>query len=165
MDLESMGLEWTKSEITCICAKDQSGNRFGSAGADEIMVMEDFINWITEISNFKSHKLVTYNGRMFDIPYIIGRLSFSDRTQETGRFLLNYNHFDIFAFIKKLTKKNMSLDTVAKLLGCKNLKSGSGAGAVELAKQGKWKELKEYCNDDVDATEELYLKLRDIRKR
>jgi uncharacterized protein YprB with RNaseH-like and TPR domain len=130
------------------------------------MIIEDFLKWMDEYptGGESKYRIVTYNGKLFDIPYIIGRLSFSDRTQETGRFLLDYDHFDIFAFIKKLTKKNMALDTVAKLLGCKNLKSGTGAGAVELAKQEKWKELKEYCESDVDATEELYLKLREIHK-
>jgi hypothetical protein len=56
----------------------------------------------------------------------------------------------------------MSLDTVSKLLGCKSLKTGSGFGAIELAKQKKWKELREYCTDDVEVTEELYLKLKKI---
>ena len=66
--------------------------------------------------------------------------------------------------IKQLTKKRMGMDAVSRLLGCKNLKTGSGTNAIKLAKQGKWKELRQYCSDDVDVTEELYLKIKQIHE-
>jgi len=159
-----MGLEWTEHAITCICAKDQDGNRFGMAGPNEMEIIVKFLNFIEQYpykGQYK-YKFITYNGKLFDIPFIIGRLALCERPQDTGAFILEYNHFDIFEFIRKLTKKRIALDTVSKLLGCKSLKTGSGVGAIDLARRGKWKELREYCSDDVDVTEGLYLKLKKI---
>lgn len=156
-----MELNWTGYPLTCICAKTDEGETYEAAGPHEIKIMENFIEWIAEYP-LTEYKLITYNGIVFDIPFIIGRLAISKRATETGLILLDYEPFDIFAFIKKLTKKNMSMDAVSKLLGCKSLKTGTGLHAIELAKQGKWEELREYCSADVLATEELYLKLKKI---
>ncbi len=159
-----MGLNWTEDKITCICAKDQNGKRFGMAGPNEIKIIDGFLDWMTDNFSSDTHKLVTYNGKNFDIQFIIGRFILSYQQEKLVTFLLDYNHFDIFEFIRKLTKKRIGLDTVSKLLGCKSLKTGSGVGAIDLAKQKKWKELKEYCAGDVDTTEELYLKIKQIHE-
>ena len=161
LDIESTGLDWTTSRVTCICARTKKGEVFSGAGPDEIELIENFIDWISNYS-VKTHRIVTFNGKHFDISFIIGRLLLHPRAKESGTFLLNYDHFDIFEFIRKLTNKSMSLDTASKLLGCKSLKTGTGENALKLADEGRWEELIEYCAGDVKTTEELYLKLKKI---
>jgi hypothetical protein len=64
-----------------------------------------------------------------------------------------YEHLDLH----DLTEKRVSLQSMAQLLGC-TLKSGTGLNAIKLWNECKFDELKAYCKQDVDATEEVFLK-------
>ena len=67
----------------------------------------------------------------------------------------HFKTFDILEDIRKILGKRLALnDVVYATLGKK--KSGHGLHAIELYKEGKLEELKNYCMDDVRLTSELF---------
>jgi len=67
----------------------------------------------------------------------------------------HFKTFDILEDIRKILGKRLALnDVVYATLGKK--KSGHGLQAIELYKEGKLEELKNYCMDDVRLTCELF---------
>lgn len=67
----------------------------------------------------------------------------------------HFKTFDILEDIRKILGKRLALnDVVYATLGKK--KSGHGLQAIELYKEGKLEELKNYCMDDVRLTYELF---------
>ena len=67
----------------------------------------------------------------------------------------HFSSFDILSDIKNILGFRLSLnDLVAATLGKK--KSGHGLQAIELFKEGRIDELKQYCLDDVMLTKELF---------
>lgn len=90
--------------------------------------------------------IVGFNIRSFDIPllqqYYPGDFS---------RFLI----FDILDYVKEKIGRRLSLnDILFATLGKK--KTGHGLIAIDLYKEGKLEELKEYCLNDVMLTRELF---------
>lgn len=70
----------------------------------------------------------------------------------------NINHFktfDILDDIKNILGKRLSLNDVIRATLDKK-KTGHGLQAIDFYKEGKWKELKRYCMDDVMLTKELF---------
>lgn len=161
LDIETQGLlPWYGDKITCICAKASTGPDFKLTNSDDIALIQAFLQWILRTNRTAAHALVTYNGKGFDIPFILARLAMeTDINKESGLFILQYPHIDLFEEVQKLTNKRMSLDTVAKLYGC-TPKSGSGKNAIKLAENGKYGDLMEYCYQDVLTTLDVYLKLK-----
>ena len=69
--------------------------------------------------------------------------------------VIHFKTFDILEDIRNILGKRLSLnDVVYATLGKK--KSGHGLQAIELYKEGKLEELKNYCMDDVKLTCELF---------
>ena len=98
---------------------------------------------------------------MFDVPFLLGRLAQEvDLCDTTGIWLKDYEHFDLI----DITQKRTFLQTKAELLGC-TAKSGNGKNAIKLWNEGKLKELKEYCMQDVDTTEEVFQKWKKLQKQ
>jgi len=159
LDIESMGLlPWYGDRITCICAKDSDGNKFEMVHKAEDAIINDFLYWLNKHDS-KEYTIITKNGKQFDIPFIMTRCANVLETITEGIDLLDYPHFDL----QELTKKRISLDDMAKLLGC-TPKSGNGLNAIKLWEEGKFDELKEYCMQDVETTEEVYLRWKMLQK-
>ncbi|MFC1814107.1 ribonuclease H-like domain-containing protein [Thermodesulfobacteriota bacterium] len=153
-DIETSGLNpWYGDRITCICAKDSDAQIFALVDEDEQTIIRSFLGWLVKRKRNK-YFLITQNGKEFDIPFILSRITLKMNLDEkTGLFILNYEHLDLI----KLTKKPISLNAKAELLGC-TPKSGSSENAIKLWNEGRYDELKDYCVQDVDTTEEIYLK-------
>ena len=102
--------------------------------------------------------IVTWNGKMFDIPFLMTRfiLSEPEMFYDIKEFL-EIKHIDL----QEVTFKRVSLDDMASLLGIEN-KIGNGLQAIELAKNKQWNELKKYCMKDVEITEKVFLKLKEL---
>ena len=159
IDIESTGFfPWYGDRITCICAKDPDGNKFGMVHEAEDAIINDFLCWLNKHDS-KEYKIITKNGKQFDIPFIMTRCANVLETITEGICLLDYPHFDL----QELTKKRISLDDMAKLLGC-TPKSGTGENAIKLWKEGNYDELKEYCMQDVETTEEVYLRWKMLQE-
>ena len=163
IDIETTGLNpWWGDRITTICAKDQEGNRFSrcrihnlNEDKTELELINDFIKWLEEHPGTE-YLFITKNGKGFDIPFILARQAIL--TGKAAAWIIkSYTHIDMH----EIPQKWVSLDDMAKLLNC-TLKSGTGLQAIKLWNECKYEELVSYCNQDVDTTEEVYLKLRTL---
>lgn len=125
---------------------------------DEASLIKLFLDWLYENTKIGKSTLVTFNGKMFDIPFIMARFALSSEALiNTALPLLDYPHIDLFEEIQKITGKRLGLNTVATLLGC-TPKSGDGLNAIKLWRDGNYEELKDYCFQDVLTTKEVYYK-------
>lgn len=159
MDIETTGLNpWYGDRATCICAKINSGPNIKISNKDENTLIKLFLNWFYENTKGGKYTLVTFNGKVFDIPFIMTRCFLgSDSLSKITLSLLDYPHIDLFEEIQKITGKRLGLNTVAAILGCTQ-KSGNGLNAIKLWEDGKYNELKDYCFQDILTTEEVYHK-------
>jgi uncharacterized protein YprB with RNaseH-like and TPR domain len=157
MDVETTGLcAWYGDMITCICAKTDDGHEFKEAVQEEnteARLIEHFLTWVTLQGN--DVFLISKNGKGFDIPFIQTRMV--KLHMPYTEKLLNYKHLDL----QLMTKKWMSLDDMAKLLNCER-KNGNGIDAIFMFRNGEFKELIEYCMQDVNVTEQVYKKLKSL---
>lgn len=90
--------------------------------------------------------LIGYNSQFFDIP-ILDKYYPGDLTR--------FPHLDLLVRIKESSGKRFKLDDVAKAtLGIQ--KSAEGLQAIKWYEEGKMEEIKQYCEQDVKVTKELY---------
>jgi hypothetical protein len=138
-----------KMKIACCVVYSYRENRYHVYGPNDIEYLRNIL--------ISADRIVTYNGNKFDLPIIFG---LPNRTFPTG--LPSYDilaeiwtslHLDPLTFTD--AHKGYSLDRVCKYTLGKG-KSGSGAMAPFLFKQGDiWKVI-DYCIHDVALTKELY---------
>jgi len=102
---------------------------------------------------------ITKNGKQFDMPYILLRFAILNGLAKEDDILdlLKCDHFDL----QEITSRRVSLQSMAELLNC-TPKSGTGSNAIKLWNEGRYDELKEYCMQDVDTTEEVFLKWKKL---
>jgi len=160
LDIETTGLRpWYGDRITCICAKGSKGKKYSDVNRDEEMLIEMFLKWMLS-KPMEEHFLITKNGKNFDIPFILTRLSLKRDLCEAGDlFILKMPHFDL----QEITSKRISLQVMAELLGC-NPKSGTGENAIKLWKEKRYDELKAYCMQDVNTTIEVFETWKKLHK-
>lgn len=108
------------------------------------------------------NQVVTFNGRGFDIPYLMLRSAI--HKIRPSRNLMGYryeanSHCDL---LEQLTfygaVRKFNLDFYAKTFGIKSSKDGGIDGAVvgELYKKGQYLDIARYCLGDLIATKELF---------
>jgi len=152
-DIETEGLHpWHNDRITCICAKDSDSGIFSKTDEDESQLIQDFLEWVYK-RNSKEYRLVTHNGDCFDIPFILTRAVLHGFNKAFLNNIFAFNHFDL----AKISGKRISLNNLAKLFCCKQ-KTGSGRDAIRLWKEKRFEALTKYCMNDVEVTEQVYLK-------
>lgn len=110
----------------------------------------------------KSEKIITFNGRNFDIPFLMIRSAML--SIKPSRNLMKYRydsreHIDLldqFTFFG--TTRKFNLDFYCNAFGIQSPKSKgvTGMEVKELYKAGRVKEIAVYCGDDVYATYKLY---------
>jgi DEAD/DEAH box helicase domain-containing protein len=93
----------------------------------------------------KASVLVGYNSEHFDL-VVLNEYYIGD--------LFKFPHFDLLADIKEQSGHRYPLDDLVKATLNKG-KSGNGLAAINLFREGKIKELTQYCQDDVLLTKEL----------
>jgi uncharacterized protein YprB with RNaseH-like and TPR domain len=165
LDIETSGLTpWYGDSITCICSKDNDGRRFSEVNGkqmdkDEIDLIQSFLNWISSYSDDDTF-LVTKNGRQFDVSFLMVRRTLLDLFDKDNDpiDLIDFDHFDL----QEITSKRISLQQMAELLGC-TPKSDTGKDAIKLWREERFKELKKYCMQDVETTEEVFLGWRKLQ--
>ncbi len=110
----------------------------------------------------KAEKLISFNGRAFDLPFLMIRSAINKikpaRNLLRNRYDLS-KHVDLleqFTF-HGLTKK-FNLDFYCRSFGIDSPKSQgvTGMDVKELYKAGRMKEIAIYCGKDIKATYELY---------
>lgn len=126
-------------------------------GLSEKEMLESF--WrIAEVAD----RVVTFNGRMFDAPFLMLRSALlkvkPTRNLVTKRFDRAF-HIDLLDQLTfyGLTRK-FNLDFYCRAFGIKSPKAGgvSGMDVKNLYEAGKMREIASYCAGDVCATSELY---------
>ena len=169
VDIETTGLRpWYDDMITCICAKDSQGVVFQQVNEDneegELELIRSFLSWMDDRPP-EEYFLITKEGKTFDIPFIIARISqdiqLMEFLAEVSKIgwdgLARYEHLDL----SDVTTKRVALNTMAEILCCPT-KIGTGANAIRLWEEGRDWDLQEYCMQDVLVTEAVYKRLRDI---
>ena len=97
---------------------------------------------------------MTKNGKEFDAGFILARVALKEMEMlPFAKILLDYDHLDLH----DITSRRIGLQQMAELLGCSS-KSGNGADAIKLWRQKRFKELKDYCTQDVRVTEQVFLR-------
>ncbi len=135
---------------------EENGIIFESASEYEIL--SAFWNTVKSYD-----KLITFNGRGFDCPFIIIR-SAIHKLKPTKELLPNrYSdaHIDLFDHLSfyGATKRRFSLDIWCRTFNIKSPKSEgiTGYEIKDLFKSGKYEDIARYCGGDLKATKELLL--------
>lgn len=142
-------------------AKEEDYNVKYMSG-DEGFILAQFWKIIATYDRF-----ITYNGRGFDVPFILARSMILDvpstRKLNTNRYYVN-EHLDLY---DQLTYYNavrgISLEMWCTALGILNPKEKGikGSEVGRFYNEGKIKEIAEYCNRDVMATAQLYKRVKE----
>lgn len=110
--------------------------------------------------------VVTFNGRNFDVPFLIGRSlvhGIPARVDLVGRPYDIRPHLDLYNVIR--TGRSMgpaSLEAVCWALGVESPKAGmDGAGVAPAYAEGRIVEIAEYNRGDVRATTSVYQRVRE----
>ena len=152
LDIETTGLNPIDCQVTCICTKDSDGYWHNGFVGEGNFTEEHLIQNIIDNLEKKDIKvIITKNGKMFDIPFMIVR------NPNVAEYLKKVKHIDI----QEYTQGRVKLSDMALLLGTEN-KLGKGEDAIKLWKEKKFKKLVDYCKQDVSVTEQCYLKIQEV---
>jgi DNA polymerase elongation subunit (family B) len=132
------------------------------SGRDETAVLNQF--WAF-LSPRRNSKIVTFNGKSFDVPFIIKRsailgilptVRISTRRYETDR------HFDVFELLTDFynCKEKFSLHAYCKMFGVENMDTSTGSEVFQLWKEGRISEIESHCAEDVRSTLGLHSKIQ-----
>ena len=141
-DIETTGLDAETCEVTCACAYDPDRGverSFLFALGDS---SDEFMRLLDE-----APLLCAFNGVRFDIPFMAKKWKVPD--ERAGSWVRKM--VDPFEACKLALGQTFSLN---RLLDANWLqaKTGSGLDAVNMARDGKWGELAEYCMHDTKMT-------------
>jgi hypothetical protein len=122
-----------------------------------VAVLYDYKN--NSLSSFFRKDLTRFFSILESASYVIGYNINSFDLQVLQAYypgdVTHFKTFDILEDIRRILGKRLALnDVVYATLGKR--KSGHGLQAIELYKEGKLEELKNYCMDDVKLTQELF---------
>jgi hypothetical protein len=110
----------------------------------------------------KSEKVITFNGRNFDIPFLMIRSAMLEVKPSKNLMKYRYDskeHVDLLDHLTFYgTTKKFNLDFYCHAFGIDSPKSKgiTGMEVKELYKAGHIKEIAVYCSEDVRATFELF---------
>jgi len=172
LDIETTGLHpWYGDRVTCICASNSNGLVFKCRLLEEdddceAELINKFICWCYSRINKRPFRFVTFNGKEFDIPFLLTRYTITNNGigNKLVTDLADNSDIDLHEELRKLTGKRISLDTAAKLMGC-NTKSGKGEDAIKLWDECRFDELKSYCMQDVEVTWQVYQKWKALNEK
>jgi len=146
-DIETTGLDATRDEVTMVCTKDlatseQKSYNFGvlssqdtSATALVQQVIKDFD---------EADCLCAFNGIRFDFPFMQQALDIHEDI--ITRWVLKT--VDPLEFLRLSGHRTSSLDKICIHNNIAS-KSSTGLRAIEMARDGLWDELEQYCQQDV----------------
>ncbi|MBU0475712.1 MAG: ribonuclease H-like domain-containing protein [Bacteroidetes bacterium] len=110
----------------------------------------------------KADSVITFNGRNFDIPFLMMRSAIL-KIRPSRNFIKkrydNKSHIDLLEVLTNYgATKKFNLDFYCKSFGIESPKSHgvSGIDVKELYTAGKIEEIATYCAHDVEATYQLY---------
>ncbi len=150
---------------------------FGKGADDEEAIIRDFFGYIES----KNPRLVSFNGRGFDMPMLLLRamrynisfpawfdqnnpqLNKSKWANYRYRYAENF-HLDLLDSMGSFgAVRNLKLDTVCTMAGIPGKYDVSGDQVTDLYYAGKLDTIREYCQSDVLNTYWLFLKYERLR--
>ena len=139
-DIETIGdiQDLQTMKVTVVSLYDFGTDSFHSFTEHELVQLWPFFE--------KAERIIGFNSEHFDLP-ILQRYYTGD--------ISRFQHLDLLKVIKETTGKRFKLDDLARAT-LQMQKSASGLQAVEWYKQGEIDKIKEYCEQDVRVTKELY---------
>jgi len=152
------------AEIVCISLyMDDTMYSFTQKDYRESEILNMF--WDTIKTKTKHpYRIVTYNGKSYDIPIIIKKSAMYGITPTRTISTKKYDereHCDLFGMLSGYMPSNAkSLNFYCSLYGIDKCMDTTGGDISGLVKQGKWDDVAEKCEDDVMATYELYNRLK-----
>ena len=160
-----MGTTAFLGKIVCISVGEVfHGDKIKTASftGTEKELLEKFWDYI---AGSDQKLFVSFNGLKFDVSFISLR-SFHHGVRATNGSFLNtikfrkYPHFDIMAWMSDWGWPAPTLDVACNLAGIKSSKEGAikAKDVTQAFLDGRIEEIAAYCEDDVRATLELYLK-------
>jgi hypothetical protein len=150
-DLETSGLNPRECLITCAAACDPD------AGIERVFffarlenhrlvpVLDDAEEFMRLLD--QAPRLCAFNGARFDLPFVQHQLGASPERIARWRLKLH----DVFEACKLALNVTFPLSALLALNGLPG-KTGSGADAIQLALDGDWLRLGEYCLNDTLVT-------------
>lgn len=108
LDIETSGLDPESCFITCIGFADECGLvQYSSPAAsfqkDPIAAEESLLENFLSVGRSFADPLVSYNGLMFDLPFLQRRLAYHGKSIPK---MLEARHIDLMAFVKHLDPKS-----------------------------------------------------------
>jgi len=131
------------------------------ASDNEVELLEEFWGLI---KGFDAH--VTFNGKQFDFPFLQMRSAVHGLrptvTLDTRRYT-RHPHFDLYEILTGFyAQRRGSLDFFCSLFGIPSPKTGmKGAEVGDAYRAGRLPDIAAYCQADVEATAELYKRVKD----
>lgn len=156
--LESSGMGLFDKEETV----KQNGMTVKYMPGDEAFILNTFWKMIAACDRF-----ITFNGRGFDVPFILARSMIlkirPTRKLNTNRYYVN-EHVDLYDQLTYYgATRGLSLEMWCTAMGISNPKEMGikGSEVGKYYREGKIREIADYCNRDVVSTAELYERVRD----
>ncbi len=163
--------------ISCVF-RDNEGFRVRSLGSledDEAKLVNDFFRVIDRYTP----QLVSWNGGGFDLPVLHYRallngvtasryweMGNEDRDFKWNNYLSRYHtrHLDLMDLLAMYTgRANAPLDDLAKLCGFPGKLGVDGSQVWNLCREGRLKEIRDYCETDVVNTYLVYCRFQMMR--
>jgi DNA polymerase III alpha subunit (gram-positive type) len=146
-DIETTGLDASRDEVTMICSEDmQTGTRrsynFGLPSREDQSVDDLLQELVKEFD--EADCLCAFNGIRFDLPFMQQALGL--HADIITRWVLKT--VDPLEFLRLSGHCTVSLDKICTHNNIAS-KSSTGLRAMQMAHEGLWEELEEYCQQDV----------------
>ncbi len=158
-------VEWPFAHIICIGVGIDG--KVGTLIGEEKEVLEAF--WVLigrKTDDFQPHdsRYVTFNGKDFDIPFIINRSAINGivpTVRIPTRRYYNDRHFDVFEELSNhFQSSEFKLKEYCKIFGIENDDDTDGSEVHALWLKGDKATIEKHCASDVRATFALYEKIK-----
>ena len=153
-DSEGMLILYNSEQVEELEVKEKKIKYVGTTEHEMLKLFWSLIN--------RTNRVITFNGRNFDIPFLMLRSAILNIKPTTNLFYNRYNitkHIDLldqFTFYGILRKFNLDFYCHGFNLKSPKSKGITGMEVKELYKAGRVKDIAVYCGQDVEATYKLY---------
>lgn len=160
-------ISFVMNKVTCICGKifiNDIVEPFSLYSENEENLIKVFVEEIVNKYN-KNFLWVTYNGLNFDNPLIMRKCAKYDikiKNQDFTNLIKfrKFPHFDCCAILSGWGNEIVSLEVASKFFNVANPKDGITNSKNILTSTPD--DIKKYCMNDVDTTNSIYLKIKDV---
>lgn len=154
---ERPGLHWLVGKVVCVGLKSVGKPVEMYCNEDEDLVLTTLYEGLLEK---RPVDLITFNGKAFDVPFInmrglVNGLDFSHLLPNERYTKM---HLDLYEHLGGKWGMNAKLAELCWMFGIDCIE-GAGNEMQHLYDQGDFEGIANHCRGDVEATEQLYLKL------